>query len=89
MHDNFAEIGLKDGFSVRVSIEDLPLVRDHKWRLQIRTFGHAYCYASINGKYVAMHRHLLRAPKGMWVDHRDGDGLNHAYTVFTHKSRNR
>ena len=76
VHDNFAEIELKDGLSARVSLEDLPLVRDYTWRLRIGKLGHAYTYTYIDGKYVAMHRALLNAPKTMWVDHKDGDGLN-------------
>ena len=38
--------------------------------------GDVYAYCHINGRTVALHRFLTNAPKGMVVDHIDGNGLN-------------
>jgi hypothetical protein len=38
--------------------------------------GRFYAATVINGKSVAMHRMLMSPPRGMLVDHIDGNGLN-------------
>lgn len=49
-----------------------------RWRPQRHANypGLVYATASVNGKAALMHRVLLDAPKGLHVDHIDGDGLN-------------
>lgn len=58
-----------------VDDEDWPLVSRHRWQAHpIRSnYGGFYVKCS---KLGYMHRAILRAPKGMLVDHIDGNGLN-------------
>lgn len=71
-----AYVSLTEGFEARISAEDVPLVAGRRWVVRLGKYGHAYAHSSADGKIVAMHRLLLNAPVGMWVDHKDGDGLN-------------
>jgi hypothetical protein len=65
--------------TVLVDDEDYDAVVKYKWRpsKQRRTFYAARSYIE-NGKYrlVLMHRQILGQRKGIFTDHRDGDGLN-------------
>lgn len=63
-----ATIQLVDGGVALVSECDAPLLSQQRWRL---TEGYV---RSSRGQY--MHRVVLGAPKGVEVDHRDGDPLN-------------
>lgn len=35
-----------------------------------------YAYTQVKGRTIYLHRFIMDAPKGVQVDHRDGDGLN-------------
>lgn len=63
-----------------ISDEDLPIVSGSRWSYSKSNRGgeYAHCYRFVDGKWrtVYMHRLLLDAPKGLEVDHKDGDGLN-------------
>ncbi len=50
---------------------DAGLVLPHRWN-----FVSGYAAGVVDGRRLAMHRHLLNAPRGMEVDHRNGDGLD-------------
>lgn len=71
-----AYVSLTRGFEAVIDVRDVPLVEGHAWRAALSKHGHAYAQAQIGGECVAMHRHLLDTPAGLWVDHQDGDGLN-------------
>lgn len=51
---------------------DADRLSRHTWMSANR----GYAVAIINGERVLMHRLILDAPKGVEVDHADGDGLN-------------
>jgi hypothetical protein len=69
-----------------VDDEDYELVSGYTWKYTYNAkdmtgYAHASYYV-INEhgvrqrKYIKMHRLILGTPKGMEVDHRDGNGLN-------------
>ena len=72
-----AEIALVN--SKRVALiddADLPLVRGYRWYLR-KDKWNAYAYGYLRGRpQIFMHRLLLAAPRGMPVDHKNGDGLD-------------
>ena len=61
---------------------DLPLAGLHAWYLSKSGHGQLYVRASVrctNGRgqtFVLLHRLLMDAPKGMIVDHKNGDPLD-------------
>lgn len=61
---------------------DIDKVTQWNWWLFTRTAHHGvYAVAKVkqeDGSYrsVLLHRHLMKPPAGMQVDHIDGDGLN-------------
>jgi hypothetical protein len=72
-------IELTRGFKTQVDEADYPRLMEYKW----------YALRSARGVYAArrndpgmyprillMHRHLLQAPDGLEVDHKDHDSLN-------------
>lgn len=72
---------MKLGSGVRaqalVDDRDFSRVSDHKWTLEKRPNGDCYARACINGKWVRMHRFIMRMGPGQpRLDHRDHDGLN-------------
>lgn len=50
--------------------EDFEKVRKYRWRFDNRGCGYA------SSKKISMHRLIMNAPKGMEVDHLNGDGLD-------------
>lgn len=72
-------IPLTKGYSATVDDCDFELLNQWKWQV-VCTDTKRYAGRNPGGggrsKYVSMHRLLLNAPKGMEVDHLDGDGLN-------------
>lgn len=66
----------RPGMFALIDDEDLPLVEGKRWW---HSRGKRTTYALTRlpgGVVVGMHRVILAAPTGVWVDHRDGDGLN-------------
>jgi len=54
----------------KIDIEDIELIRSHKWFMTNR----GYACAKMNNKNsYPMHRLIMNAPKGMMVDHINGD----------------
>lgn len=83
----YREIPLTRGKVAIIDAEDWPLVSRYKWGAfssSGRRKPHWYATATTprheGGKKVRLHRILLSAPKGVQVDHRDGDGLNNRRT---------
>jgi hypothetical protein len=60
-----------------IDAADLPLVAGYNWHAMRSRLGHTW-YAATHDRraYVLMHRVIMSAPKGLTVDHVDGDGLN-------------
>lgn len=62
-----------------ISSEDLELISKYTWHASDSGHGakHKWYVASReNTRKVYMHRMLMKCPKGMVVDHIDGNGLN-------------
>ena len=58
--------------------EDFKKVSNHRWYLHRSSNERYPKYATTHfkGKTVYMHRLIMDAPQGKWIDHIDGDGLN-------------
>lgn len=71
------EIPLTKGYTALIDEEDYERVSQRNWQANIR---HYTVYAQTNKlgtrSSISLHRFLLDAPSGVWVDHRDGNGLN-------------
>lgn len=71
------EIPLTHGYVAIIDDEDAELVSGRKWHARKNQRGKVY--AARKRRYQAaelMHRLIARAPKGMQVDHIDGNPLN-------------
>jgi len=68
-------IPLTQGKYAIVDAEDYERVSRYKWCLS-RTRGQLYAQRRTGGKTVRMHQFIMNPPKGMVVDHIDGNGLN-------------
>ena len=64
-------IEIKPDVFVLVDEQDAELVRSHKWQVNPR-----YVMASIESRTVYLHRLIMNAPKGMCVDHINGNRLD-------------
>lgn len=73
VRSDVAEISLGNGRVAIIDSVDLPLVSECAWRAQKGKSG-TY-YAAANGGKL-LHRVLLGSPKGLLVDHENGDGLD-------------
>jgi len=73
-----ASITLSRGEVAVVDDGDLATVSAHRWWAKPRdaTNGGYYAYCNIGGRTVYMHRLLMDAPRGLTVDHINGDGLD-------------
>jgi len=71
----FYYIPLTQGQNAIVDAEDYDRVRRHKWCLS-RTGHQLYAQRRYRGKTLRMHQFIMNPPKGMVVDHIDGNGLN-------------
>jgi hypothetical protein len=71
----FYYIPLTQGQYAMVDAEDYERVSRCKWCLS-RTGHQLYAQRRCRGKTIRMHQFILNPPKGMVVDHIDGNGLN-------------
>lgn len=62
---------------VQIDEEDIPLVAGYKWRLY-KVKGLLY---AVTGRQVLMHRLIMSAPDGVFVDHQNRDGLDNRRSV--------
>lgn len=69
-------IPLSRGLTALISIEDADRVLKHKWSASEPYPGKLYGCAQIDDKFAYLHRFILNPPKGVKVDHRDGNGLD-------------
>lgn len=63
------------GRSVLIDDADYELVARHKWSVAEYS-GHFYATTGIKGKTTYMHRLIVQAPAGMYVDHINRNGLD-------------
>lgn len=75
-------IALSQGMHTLVDNEDYDVLAQYKWHV-VRMGANKKClYAARNikvdgrARLSLMHREVLQAPRGLVVDHIDGDGLN-------------
>ncbi|PXW51311.1 HNH endonuclease [Methylobacterium sp. B4] len=73
---NDAFVSLTQGLEAVIDAADVPLLSGYAWTAQVGAEGHAYARRYFRGGALLMHRVLMRAEKGLCVDHIDGDGLN-------------
>ena len=69
-------ISLVGGHEVLVDDEDFVLLSQRRWFISKNRRGHAYATTTIDGKWVGMHRFIMRPEKGLIVDHINGNGLD-------------
>ena len=80
IEDDVAIITLNKGYFAKVLVTDLPIISPLKWialvqpRSVYAIAGHKVSKGVYKTAY--MHRLIISAPKGIQVDHKDGDGLN-------------
>lgn len=72
------EIKLPRGLSTLVDSEDYERLMPYKWSANPadQRRENWYVATSVKGKKLYMHRFILGAPKGMLVDHWNGNGLD-------------
>jgi hypothetical protein len=74
-------VPLTRGCHAVIDAADIPLVEGSNWSAIVskrRKAVYAGRVKQVAGqqKMILLHRHLMSAPDGMQVDHKDGDGLN-------------
>lgn len=75
--DDYKTIPLTQGFVALVDVEDYEwLVALGGWCVDRNKKHLTYALRWLNGSTVRMHRLILDAPKGVFVDHINGDGLD-------------
>lgn len=68
-------VPLSQGLFATIDAADYAEICQYTWSAS-RHGNKVYAQARINGKYVLMHRFLMRPRKGYVVDHLDGNSLN-------------
>ena len=76
-----AYVPISKGYEVVIDAADVGLIEGPAWRAVVRSGGknvYASRFEWTNKArvYVLMHRLILGAPRGLHVDHIDGNGLN-------------
>jgi len=62
-------IALTQGIETLIDLADLDRVLRHSWHASKNMMGGYYVVSLIRGKTTYLHRFILDAPKGMYVDH--------------------
>lgn len=76
-NDKIRYIPLTRGMHAIVDADDYEALSRYKWSVQpSRTGTTFYAKRTCRGRLVLMHRELIEAPKGMFVDHINGNGLD-------------
>jgi 5-methylcytosine-specific restriction endonuclease McrA len=75
-----ALIALSRALVALVDEEDIDLVSVHRWHAKPcqRPAGAHYACAAVNGTTVYLHRYLMGATKGQFVDHINGDATDNS-----------
>lgn len=87
----FTTIKLAGGKEVLVDTEMLPMVESRSWHASsVQSSRTTYAMTQIRKRTVYMHRLLMNAPKGIEVDHINGNGLDNrlANLRFATRSEN-
>lgn len=63
----------KSGFWVKIDHDDLEKIYNIKWHIDQTTENYFRVVASVNGRPLLMHRHILCAKPGEIIDHINGD----------------
>ena len=72
----FRRIKLTKGKYAIVDVEDYPKLDGYDWQLFESESKNFYAVRLDGNKLVKMHREIMNAPAGVFVDHRYGDGLD-------------
>lgn len=75
MFANMKKIKLTQDKTALVDDDDYEYLSQWKWSLQ-RGYNKYYSARYFDGKYIYMHRLIISAKKGEYVDHIDNNGLN-------------
>src|SRR4051794_40539867 len=67
---------LSQGLTTEIDDADWEKLKDYKWFAHVRPKRTYAVSSSIKGQTLYMHRLIMSPPRGMQVDHIDGDGLN-------------
>lgn len=73
-HENEVIVLMKGGKQCRISKGSFEKIWPYTWCAE----GTGYAMSRTSGKAVKMHRIILGAKKGQFVDHVDGDGFNNS-----------
>lgn len=68
-------VTIKD-YQVEIDEKDLPLIQMRRWSPSHHEGRGVYFFARIGGQHAALHRTIVSAPRGMQVDHIDGNTMN-------------
>lgn len=79
LFETHAEIPLKNECVAVIDLVDVEKASKHGWILD-DTKPNRYVLARVNNRTLRLHRYILDVPKGMAVDHIDGNGLNNRRT---------
>jgi hypothetical protein len=76
-NDQIRYIPLTRGLHAIVDADDYEALSRHKWSVQpSRTGTTFYAKRTCHGRLVLMHREIIKAPQGTFVDHINGNGLD-------------
>lgn len=76
-NDKIRYIPLTRGLHAIVDAEDYEWLSKYKWSVQPAACGETwYAKRTYRGHLVLMHRLIMKPPKGMFVDHINGNGLD-------------
>jgi len=66
-----------DGHQIQIDDADLPILEGYRWRVKdFSARGYGPCMYVIGNHRVLLHRLLIGAIKGQFVDHANGDSLD-------------
>lgn len=78
----FCRVICADGAVFLIDASDINTLREWEWRCRKTNTKARSAYVVRTGqiagksRIILLHREILQAPKGLTVDHRNGDGLN-------------
>jgi hypothetical protein len=74
-NDEVRHIPLTQGLFATVDAADYEELSQYTWCVS-RVGNNVYAARTENGRKIYLHRHIMKPPKGMVVDHVDHNGLN-------------
>ena len=73
------KITLTQSYEMEIDNEDYDKIKDYKWhtrKCKNTCYAITHIYKSNKRTTIAVHRLLINVPENMFVDHKDGNGLN-------------